>query len=296
MTVLVAGGTGRLGRLVADQLAATGHQVRVMSRGLQPAASEPDPRIEVVTGDVRDPAAVAEAMQGVTLVVSAVQGFAGPGRLSPASVDRDGNAVLIEAARRLGAEVVLVSVAGAAPDASMELCRMKYAAEQALWASGCPGTVIRPAAYVQTWLQVLTDSAGRSHRPKLLGRADNPIPWVDVREVAALVVRAVDDPALRGRTIDIVGPEALTLDQLARSMMAGLGWPGAPQRVPRGAVRTVAWTVGLALPKVRRICLAGLAMDEMSHPDDRETRTSYPDLAATPASRLVAELGSSGQR
>jgi NADH dehydrogenase len=156
--------------------------------------------------------------------------------------------------------------------------------------------VIRPAAFVQTWLQVLSDSAGRSHRPKVLGRADNPIPWVDVHEVAAVVVRAVDDPGLRGRTLDLVGPEALTLDQLARSLMAARGWPGTPQKVPRAAVRAAAWTVGLALPKVRRICLAGLAMDEMSHPDDRETRAMFADLPAAPASRLVADLASTGPR
>jgi NADH dehydrogenase len=294
--ILVVGGTGRLGRLVAAELATSGHRVRVMSRGLQAPAPETDPRIEVVVGDVRDSAAVGEAMRGVSVVVSAVQGFAGPGRISPASVDRDGNAVLIEAARRLGAEVVLVSVAGAAADASMELCRMKFAAEQSLLASGCPGTVIRPAACVQTWLEVLQSSAGRSRRPRVLGRGDNPIPWVDVNEVSAVVVRAVGDPALRGRTLDLVGPERLTLDQLARSMMEGLGWPGAPQRVPRAAVRTAAWTVGLALPKVRRICLAALEMDEMSHPDDVETRALFPDLAATPASSLASTLSSTGSR
>lgn len=294
--ILVAGGTGRLGRLVADQLAASGHRVRVLSRGLQAPAPDLDPRIEVVVADVRDRSAVAEAMQGVRVVVSTLQGFVGPGRISPASVDRDGNAVLIEAARRVGAEVILVSVSGAAADAPMELCRMKYAAEQALLASGCPSTVVRPAAFVQTWLEVLRSSAGRGRRPRVLGRADNPIPWVDVHEVAAVVVGAVEDPALRGRTLDLAGPERLTLDQLARSMMESLGWEGTPQRVPRAAVRTAAWTVGLALPKVRRICLGALAMDEMSHPDDRETRALFPDLAATPASRVAAALSSTGPR
>ena len=244
--------------------------------------------VETVVGDVRDLVAVERAMAGVSLVVSAVQGFAGPGRVSPASVDRDGNIVLVGAARRHGADVVLLSAAGAAPDASWELCRMKFAAEQAAWASGCPTTVIRPAAFVQTWLQVLRDSAGRSRRPKVLGRGDNPIPWVDVREVAALVACVVEDPALRGRTLDIAGPELLTLDALARSMMAGLGWDGAPQHVPRPLVRTAAWTVGLLAPQVRRICLGALAMDEMSHPDDATTRALFPDLAATPAHTVAA--------
>jgi uncharacterized protein YbjT (DUF2867 family) len=288
--ILVVGGTGRLGSLVAAQLAAGGHPVRVMSRGLHAPAPQAHTHLDVVVGDVRDRVAVGQAMQGVSVVVSAVQGFAGPGRVSPASVDRDGNAVLVDVARRLGAAMVLVSTCGAARDASWDLFRMKFAAEEVAWASGCPTTVIRPAAFVQTWLQVLADSAGRSQRPKVLGRGDNPIPWVDVAEVAALVVAAVDDPALRGRTLDLVGPERLSLDALARSMMAGLGWPGTPAHVPRPVVRTAAWTLGLVAPQLRRICLGALAMDEMSHPDDRETRALFPDLAATPAHVVAARL------
>jgi NADH dehydrogenase len=294
--ILVAGGTGRLGALVADQLAARGHPVRVMSRGLRAAGPEPHTQLDAVVGDVRDPGAVWRAMHGVSIVVSAVQGFVGPGRASPASVDRDGNTVLVDVARRLGAEVVLVSVSGAASDASWDLLRMKFAAEEVAWASGCPTTVIRPAAFVQTWLQVLADSAGRSKRPRVLGRGDNPIPWVDVAEVAALVVGAVEDPALRGRTLDLVGPERLTLDALARSMMAGLGWAGVPAHVPRPVVRTAAWTLGLVAPQLRRICLGALAMDEMSHPDDRETRALFPDLAATPAHLVAARPSPNGTR
>ena len=186
--------------------------------------------------------------------------------------------------------MVLVSTAGAARDASWDLGRMKFAAEEVAWPSGSSSTVIRPAAFVQTWLQVLADSAGHSRRPKVLGRGDNPIPWVDVAEVATLVVSAVEDPALRGRTLDLVGPERLTLDALARSMMAGLGWPGTPVHVPRPVVRTAASTVRLAAPQLRRICLGALAMDEMSHPDDRETRVLFPDLAATPAHLVAAQL------
>jgi hypothetical protein len=58
---------------------------------------------------------------GVRVVVSAIHGFAGPGRVTPASVDRDGNANLVAAAKAAGADVVLMSVVGAAPDHAMEL-------------------------------------------------------------------------------------------------------------------------------------------------------------------------------
>ena len=102
------------------------------------AAHFGDDGIEIVTGDVRDRASVERAMSGVTTVVSAVQGFAGPGRVTPASVDRDGNANLIEAAAGVGADVILMSVVGASPTSPMELFRAKYDAEERLRASGAP--------------------------------------------------------------------------------------------------------------------------------------------------------------
>jgi hypothetical protein len=37
-------------------------------------------------------------------------------------------------------------------------------------------------------------------------------------------------------------------------------------------------------------------MDEMSHPDDRETRALVPDLAATPAHLVAARLSPNGTR
>ena len=77
-------------------------------------------------------------MVGVATVVSAVQGFAGPGRVTPESVDRAGNVHLIDAAEAAGADVVLMSVVGASADSPMELFRAKYAAEQHLRASGVP--------------------------------------------------------------------------------------------------------------------------------------------------------------
>lgn len=291
--ILVAGGCGRLGGLVARDLAGRGHPVRVMSRH---ASAAPGPTVEVVVGDVRDARAVGTAMSDVSVVVSAVQGLVGRGRISPATVDRDGNAVLIEAAGRQGADVILMSVSGAAADAPWELGRMKYAAERRLSDSGCPGTVIRPAAFVQTWLDVLRDSAGRGQRPRVLGRGDNPIPWVDVREVAAAVVRAVEDRSLRSRTLDVVGPERLTLDQLARVMMARLGWVGSPQHVPRPVVRAAALSVGLVVPQVRRLCQTSLAMDEMDHPDAQETHRLLPDLTWSAATDVVAGVLSTGPR
>ena len=127
--ILVAGGTGRLGSIVVRDAVAAGCDVRVLTRATN-RAQHLGPGVETVTGDVRDADAVRRAVDGCELVVCAVHGFIGSKGISPTSIDRDGNANLIDAARDAGAHTILMSVVGAAPDSPSELFRMKWAAEQ----------------------------------------------------------------------------------------------------------------------------------------------------------------------
>lgn len=288
--IVVAGGTGRLGSIVANRLCESGQQVRVLSRGLAPRPGTLDARVEVVRGDVRERASLREPLEGADAVVSAVQGFAGPGAVTPASVDRDGNIHLMEAAEAVGADVVLVSVAGASAESAMELHRMKHAAEQRLRAGRCRWTIVRAEAYAETWLDVLDQTAGSSGRPLVFGRGDNPVAWVSVDDVAALVVRAAEDATLRGEVLEICGPEPLTLMQLAQAYMDHRGSSGTPRRVPRPMLHLMAGTLGRLKPELGRQARAALAMDALPLADDTATRRVLPDLPRRRASDVVAEL------
>ena len=154
-------------------------------------------------------------------MVSAVHGLTAPG--GPASVDRDGNRHLIDAARAAGADVVLLSVLGASADSPMELLRMKYAAEQHLAASGVPSTVVQPTAYLELWIDLLARSARRGGRPVVLGRGRSLVNLVSVVDVAALVDQVVTDPSARGRTLQITGPDNLTMVDLATAVQQAAG-------------------------------------------------------------------------
>jgi NADH dehydrogenase len=286
--ILVAGGTGRLGSLVANRLHAEGCQVRVLSRGTRPPSSPLDPAVQTVRADVRDPDSLRAAMDGVDVVVSAIQGFAGPGNVTPASVDRDGNTHLIEAAEEVGADVVLLSVCGAAADSPMELFRMKHAAEQRLRAGRCRWTIVRPEAYVETWLDVMTQTAGRGHRPLVFGRGETPIWFVSVDDVAELVVRAVLDESLRGRVLEISGPEPATMSELAHQLMTRMRWAGDPRHVPRPMLHVMAKTVGMVRPGVRRQARAALAMETLRRGE--AIPVDVPGLPRTRESEVVARL------
>ncbi|HTI49573.1 MAG TPA: NAD-dependent epimerase/dehydratase family protein, partial [Planctomycetaceae bacterium] len=78
MHALVTGGGGFLGLYIVEQLVARGDTVRVLCRGDYPRLGEL--AVECVTGDVRNPVAVAAACAGVDTVfhVAAVSGIWGP--------------------------------------------------------------------------------------------------------------------------------------------------------------------------------------------------------------------------
>ncbi|WP_349897612.1 SDR family oxidoreductase [Parafrigoribacterium soli] len=261
--ILVAGGTGRLGRMIVDRLVGRGLAVRVLTRDVEHARPLLDDRVEVVAGDVRDDAslALALAMAGVEIVVSAVQGFIGPGKVTPSTVDRDGNLRLIAAARAVDAEVIMMSVLGAAAASPIELSRMKFAAEEELRRSGVRSTVIRAAPFLDTWVEILEATAVRSGRPLVFGRGNNPISFVSVGDVAELVERVVVDPSTRGSVLQIRGPNDRTLNQLAAAVQAKAARRGTVRHVPPLALSLTANTIGRMKPQLGRQARMALAMD-----------------------------------
>jgi uncharacterized protein YbjT (DUF2867 family) len=258
--VLIAGGTGRLGSVLVADLAAQGVPIRVLTRDPRRAQHLARYDVDVAVGDVTAPSDVAAAVRGASLVVSAVHGFAGPDRDSVADVDGGGIVRLIDAARGAGAEVVLMSVVGASAGSRLELFRRKAEAEAYL-TSTCGGTIVRATAFLELWIEILEHTARRSGRPLVFGDGRNPINFVSVVDVAALVTRLVLNPSLRGRAIEIGGPRDVMLKDLALLVADRLRQPAAIRHLPRAAMRALAGTVGRMRPAVGRQLKAALAMD-----------------------------------
>jgi uncharacterized protein YbjT (DUF2867 family) len=288
--ILIAGGSGRLGTLLVERLRCRGQQVRILTRDPARAEHPPGGQITVMSGDVRDRRSLEPAVAGVETVVSAVHGFNQTARDSLAAVDRDGNANLIDAAQSAGARFVLMSTVGAAPDSPMELFRMKYAAEQRAARSGVPGTIVRATAFLELWIEVLEQTAARSGRPLVFGHGQNPINFVSVGDVAALVERAVLDPDMRGEPLEIGGPANLTFNQLAQAVQNAAGRPAPPKHVPSPMLRLMANTVGRVKPQLGRQARAALAMDKVDLAFDTVAiHTLYPELPCTSAAEVLAD-------
>jgi NADH dehydrogenase len=261
--ILVAGGTGRLGAELVPSLRSAGLPVRVLTRDPARAGRLRDLGAEVVVGDVRKPATLGAATSGVTTVVSAIHGFAANDGGTPARVDRDGNAALVDAAAAAGARVVLLSVLGAAEDHPLALFRMKAAAEHHLRSRAHRWTIVRSAPFGELQLELLCRSARGGGAPVVLGRGENPVNVVSVEDVAAAVVSAASGE-FAGRVLDVAGPEDLTLNQLAHAAQRRLGRTDLPLRhVPRRLLRVLAATQRLPRIPLGQVAALAVALDTL---------------------------------
>jgi uncharacterized protein YbjT (DUF2867 family) len=292
--IVIAGGTGRLGTEVARLLRARDEAVRAISRDPRRGAHLEALGVEVVRGDVRDPDSLRRAVGGARTVVSCVQGLTATDGGSPASVDRDGNRALVAAAAATGdAHVVLVSVVGAAPDHPMELVRMKHAAEEDVRALAPTWTIVRATGFMETWIEILGEPLRRTGRGIVLGRGRNPVNFVAVGDVARFVEAAAVDPALHGATLEIGGPDDVTLDELVRALQPPADRGRRLWHVPVPVLRRAAALAARPRPDVARQLHAAVAMDAADLAfDAAAARPPRPEVPMTPLSEVIARTAS----
>ena len=202
--VLVAGATGGTGSLVVAELQKQGYPVRAFVRDTGKAAERLGADVEAVAGDLKDPASIASALDGVGAVINAAGagGAGGPGN-TPEQVDFEGARNLAEAAHSAGiGQYVLVSSRGVTDD-DHYLNRMfnnvliwKRKGEEAVAASGIPYTIVRPGG--------LSDDPGGNQTIIFeQGDARGTGIWITRADVARVCVAALGHEAALNKVFEI---------------------------------------------------------------------------------------------
>jgi uncharacterized protein YbjT (DUF2867 family) len=291
--ILVVGGTGTLGRELLPSLVSDGLRTRVVarhepSRQLVSAA----PGVEWIRGDVRSAEVLAAALAGVDTVVSAIAGFGGRDALGSPAVDRDGNIALVEAARSANVRsFIMLSIHQAGPSHPIGLFRDKWAAEEALRASGLESTIIRPTAYLESWLGLIGGPLVKTGRTRLFGSGRNPINFVSAVDVARFVQLAIADSRLRGEAIEVPGPENLTLEQLAEAAETVSGRIGRKDHIPRPMMRVARLATRVMNPVLSSQIAAGLVMDTRNMAvDGPALRAAFPSIPMTTAAEVAGRM------
>ncbi len=287
--ILVTGGTGTLGRELVRRLVEKGECVRVLTRDRGRASVLPS-AVEVLEGDLDDDVSVAAAVRGCTAVISAAHGFVGPGKPTPERVDREGNRRLIRAAA--AAEVdrfILVSVVGASRDHPMSLSRAKFAAEQELRGSGLKFAVVRAAPFLETWVGIQADMLHTNGHVIVFGPGTNPVSFVSVRDVAALVVAALGEES--NDVYEIGGPEAIGLAAVAEEVLAARGGTAKIRHVPLFALRLMSVAARPFSPAFARQAQAAVLMNTTDMTVAATWRARHPSIPVTSLAEVVHAAG-----
>jgi len=248
---LVTGGSGYFGSLLALRLLEQGHDVRILD--LHDVSDRPT-EIEFVAGDIRDPAVVARAVDGVDTVfhnVAQVPLAKDPHLLR--SVNVDGTQLLLDSARHAGVDKIVHTSSSAVfgvPSANPVLTttvpspaeaygHAKLAAE---WAcldavrSGQDVSIVRPRTILGHGrlgiFGILFDWVADGADPIVLGDGSNRYQFVHADDLADAIIAAGARP---GPDVFNVGTDRFgtmyeTLDALC--LHAGTG--SSVRRLPAG--------------------------------------------------------------
>jgi uncharacterized protein YbjT (DUF2867 family) len=214
-TILVLGATGQQGSAAVRHLLENGWRVRALVRDAQaPAArSLSEKGVEVVRGDLNDPASLREAMRSVYGVFS----------VQPHSDDeaRQGKSV-VDVARNAGIQhFIYTSVSSAEERFAYDVNAGKWEIEQHIQHLGLPATILRPAGFMDSFTHPLYGVVGDTFPVPL--RPDVAYPLIAVDDIGAFVALAFASPATYlGRTLELVG-DTPTPPQIAASISRASG-------------------------------------------------------------------------
>ncbi|HZX01681.1 SDR family oxidoreductase [Kribbella sp.] len=252
-TILVTGATGRVGRHVVDGLLAAGVSVRALVRTPERAALPSG--VELIQGDITDPAAVRRAADGADAAFLLWPSFSADGAA----------AVIPELPRR----VVYLSSLNASPG------NVWGDVEQLL--RDKDRTYVRPSGFAvnaQGWadefrtgdvVRVASPEAGRS--------------MIHERDIAAVAVLTLLGDHHIGRTYEITGPEVVTQTEQIATIARTIGKPMRVEALTDAEARQAMLDLG-ADPILAESSVKYWA-SLVDHPEP--VTTTVPDLTGHPA-------------
>jgi len=254
--VLLTGGTGFVGLRTAAALHAAGHSIRIFDLAPRPERLPADMPVEIVSGDIADPAAVAAAAAGCGGIIHLAGLMTVDCARDPvlaAKVNLIGSLNVFEAAKAGSLPVAYLSTAGVfGPEDATHPKPMtiygatKLAVEGAARAffldHGVPSLALRPyivygpgvSSGIAAGPSIAIAASVRREPAEI--RFSGRVGFVYVDDVARILAAAMTAP-LEGASALTMAGETAEMEDFVAELRAQSGWPdisisGAPLRIP----------------------------------------------------------------
>ncbi len=255
-TVTLFGGTGFVGRYVAQMLAQRGWRIIVAARNPDRAlplkTAGAVGQVVPVFANIRDDDSVAAAVAGADAVVNLVGILFERGRQRFDAVHGEAAGRVARAAAAAGASrFVQVSAIGASADSPSLYARTKAAGEAAVRAAFPSASILRPSVIFgpeDGFFNLFATLARTSPFLPLFGGGTTRFQPVYVQDVAAAIVACLEQDGTAGQTYELGGPRVYSFRELMQLTLQQTGRKKRLVSVSWGLAALEAKLLGL-LPK-----------------------------------------------
>jgi uncharacterized protein YbjT (DUF2867 family) len=231
--ILVAGCNGHVGREIVRKAVERNMQVRCFDLAPPKIAGVDSSALDVVTGDITDPATVRQATRGITAVIDVI-GMKGETKtLTHEMVEHGGMKNIIQAGRENAVQHILyTSVMGVEPDSPALTLAAKWNTEQTLIHSGIPYTICRPSGYFVDFAEYFAPKIRDTGSFTVVGNGRTRIQPLDPADVAEAFLQALGNEKAINRIFKIAGPDIFTLEEVITLVSRVVGRPVKIKKIP----------------------------------------------------------------
>jgi uncharacterized protein YbjT (DUF2867 family) len=211
--ICITGAGGTVGREVVQQfeLAKVPFRAAYFSKEKVDAALANG--IDAVIIDYNHPETLRAAFQGCDKLF-----LLGPNALNQTQLELNA----VEAAKAVGVQHIVKQSVMGAEDEAFSLALVHRPVEKAIESSGMAWTFLRPNSFMQNVVTFMSETI-KAESVFYSASGEAKIAHVDVRDIAAVAVKALTEPTHAGQSYTLTGPEAITYDELAQELSVVLG-------------------------------------------------------------------------
>jgi uncharacterized protein YbjT (DUF2867 family) len=211
--ILITGASGNVGKEVLNQVAQIGAKrgikIRAACQSLNKATVPAG--VEAVAVDYNQPETLEAALKGVDRVF-----LVGPPNSQLSALERKAADVIADS----GIQVLVKLSAMGGRDATFT--RQHAESEDYIKSTGVPYTFLRPNEFMQN--AIIYNAMPITTQSAFYGsEGDGRVSQIDLRDVAAVAVKALTEDGHAGKVYTLTGPEALTKTQVAEILSDVLG-------------------------------------------------------------------------
>lgn len=218
---VIAGVTGHVGSVAAEQLLAKGQKIKVIVRDAKKGEAWSKKGAEVAVGALDDAAFLTTALRGASGFFTLL-----PPNYAAAdfyAYQRQTTAAIADAVKASGVpHVVLLSSVGADLAEGNGPIKGLYHLENALRATGTKLTAIRAGMFQENVANAVGPAKAMGMYFNFIPSADFPAPMIATKDIGALAAESLLSPPAKSEVVDLHGP-AYSQRQVAEKLGAAIG-------------------------------------------------------------------------